>query len=270
MVPSDRGPIAITVDTEWAHPLVLADLLDILERYGVRATLFCTDPVDARSHEVAIHPNFRRGGDAVRRLLAEPAHAAAAWDDATVYRAVLAEMRAAFPAAIGTRSHSLMYDSALLPELAAAGLRYDSTYMTPLRCVGPFPKEHGIWEIPIYYMDHVDLITGATGFDVEALGLDEPGLKVFDFHPNMVFIDATTETQYLESKSSYHDPQGLLSYRSDGGGVRSLLLALLERVRSEAIPTPTLGEVYAAAASDPIDDRRGSVSGRGVQRREGS
>jgi peptidoglycan/xylan/chitin deacetylase (PgdA/CDA1 family) len=247
---ADRGPIAVTVDTEWAHPLVLADLLDILERFGVKATLFCTGPVEARGHEVAIHPNFRRGGDAVRRLLAEPANAAAAWDDSFVYRAVLAEMRATFPDAIGSRSHSLIYDSALLPELAAAGFRYDSTYMTPLRCVAPFPKEHGIWEIPIYYMDHVDLVTQASGFRLDGLGLEQPGLKVFDFHPNMVFIDARSEPQYLESKASYHDPQALLSYRSDGGGVRELLVALLEHVRSEAIPLTTLSEVYRDVSAD--------------------
>lgn len=268
MPPPDR--IAITVDTEWAHPLVLADLLDLLDAHGVTATLFCTGPVEARGHEVAIHPNFRRGGDAVRNLLAQPANEAAAWDDGLLYRGVLAQMREAFPDAIGTRSHSLIYDSALLPELAAAGFRYDSTYMTPLRSVEPFPKEHGVWEIPIYYMDHVDLMTGATGFRVEALGLDGPGLKVFDFHPNMVFIDATTQAQYLESKSSYHDPKALLSYRSEGGGVRGLLVALLERVRSDAIPTPTLSEVYEAAASNPIDDRQSSVSRSRVPRRERS
>ena len=268
MPPSD--PIVITVDTEWAHPLVLADLLDLLDAYGVTATLFCTGPVEARGHEVAIHPNFRRGGDAVRSLLARPANEAAAWDDALIYRGVLAQMRETFPDAIGSRSHSLIYDSALLPELAAAGFRYDSTYMTPLRSVAPFPKEHGVWEIPIYYMDHVDLITTATGFRVEALGLDGPGLKVFDFHPNMVFINAATETQYLDSKSCYHDPRALLSYRSEGGGVRSLLVALLERVRSDAIATSTLREVYEAAASNPIGDGRSSGTGSRAARSERS
>jgi hypothetical protein len=247
---SDRGPVAITVDTEWAHPQVLDDLLDLLDRFDVRATLFCTDPVEARGHEVAIHPNFRRAGDAVRRLLAEPANAAAATDDASVYRAVLAEMRQRFPTAIGSRSHSLIYDSALLPELAAAGFRYDSTYMAPLQVVPPFAKEHGILEIPIYYMDHVDLITQASGFRVEGLRLEQPGLKVFDFHPNMVFIDAKTEPQYQESKASYRDPQALRSYRSDGGGVRDLLVALLEHVRSEAIPLTTLSEVHGRASAD--------------------
>jgi len=258
-VRSDAGPVAITVDTEWAHPVVLADLLDILERYDVTATLFCTGPLeDARSHEVAIHPNFRRGSDAVHAVLERDSHAAG--DDVAVYRAVLAEMRRAFPDAIGSRSHSLIYDSALVPELAAAGFRYDSTYMTPLRCVEPFWKERGILEIPIYYMDHVDLMTGATRFRLEGLGLDRPGLKVFDFHPNMVFIDARSETQYLKSKASYHDPEALLSFRGDGGGIRELLVALLEHVRLHDVPLVTLAEVHHAESGRSLE---AAAPGRG-------
>lgn len=248
------GPVAITIDTEWAHPAVLGDLLDLLDEHGVAATLFCTGPVDARGHEVAIHPNFRRGGDAVRSLLADPANEEAASDDGMVYRAVLSTMRDLFPEAVGTRSHSLIHDSALLPELASAGFRYDSSIMIPLRSVEPFPREHGIWEIPIYYMDHVDLMMQATGFRADTLGLEQPGLKVFDFHPNMVFIDASTQAQYERSKSSYHDPQGLLAHRGDRRGVRTLLVDLLERIRSDGIPTRTLGEVYRAVA--------GGASGR--------
>lgn len=251
-------PVAITVDTEWAHPVVLADLLAILDAYDVAATLFCTNPVDDHGrHELAIHPNFRRGGDATRAAVERDPHAAR--NDVSLYRAVLADLRRAFPDAVGSRSHSLIYDSALLPELAAAGFRYDSTYMTPLRSVEPFWKEHGILEIPIYYMDHVDLMTGATGFRLDRLGLDRPGLKVFDFHPNMVFIDARSESQYLESKASYHDPDRLRSFRGEGGGVRSLLVALLEHVRSENVPYVTLSEVVEAAA---MPDREVVASGR--------
>ena len=251
-MPSAQGPIAITVDVEWAHPAVLHDLLGILDLYDVTATLFCTGPMeDALGHELSVHPNFRRGGDAARAAVRRDPEAAR--DDAAVYRAVLAEMRRAVPRAIGSRSHSLIYDSVLLPELADAGFRYDSSYMVPLRSVEPFEKEHGIWEIPIYYMDHVDLMTGATGFRADRLGLGTPGLKVFDFHPNMVYIDARTEAQYQASKPSYHDPDALLSYRGEGGGVRSLLVAILERARSEGVPFRTLAEVYEAAAGQRVD-----------------
>ncbi len=255
------SPIAITIDTEWAHPAVLADLLGILDAHGVTATLFCTDPLeDVGGHEVAIHPNFRRGGDAARAVSARQPEAV--WDDAAVYRGVLADMRRAFPDAIGSRSHSLIYDSSLVGELAAAGFRYDSTYMAPLRCVEPFEKEHGILEIPIYYMDHVDLMTQSTGFRLHGLRLDQPGLKVFDFHPNMVFIDARSESQYLESKAAYHDPEALLSFRGDGGGVRSLLVALLEHVRSEDLPLLTLTSVLEAASGRSLLATASSRGGR--------
>lgn len=239
--------IAITIDTEWAHPTVLADLVGLIEDYEVAATLFCTGPVEASSdHELAIHPNFRRSGDLVRDVLSDAVTDMSKLDDGFVYRMVLAKMRAMFPDAIGSRSHSLIYDSALVPELSAAGFRYDSTYMASLHPVEPFLKEYGVLEIPIYYMDHIDLMTGETGFRLDGLKLGQPGLKVFDFHPNMVFIDARSNAQYLESKAHYHDPDALLALRSDGGGVRGLLIALLDYVRSEGVSTVTLKYVCAA------------------------
>ena len=92
----------------------------------------------------------------------------------------------------------------------------------------PYLKERNMIEIPIFYMDHLDLIDQMTGFRLEGLGLDKPGLKVFDFHPNMVYLNAQDNDHYMDSKVDYHNPAKLRERRRQGRGVRTLFLELLD------------------------------------------
>jgi len=112
----------------------------------------------------------------------------------------------------------------------AAGLR-------PVRLL------HDVLAIPTYYADQLDLHTGATGFRVAGLGLDRPGLKVLDFHPNMVYLNAADDDHYQATRPSYHDPQALLAARNPGRGVRTLLIELLEEISAGRFQTVTAGEI---------------------------
>ena len=78
------------------------------------------------------------------------------------------------------------------------------------------------------------------------LRLDQPGLKVLDFHPNMVFVNAATNADYLESKPFYHDYERLLKFRRPGRGVRTMFLELLDEIATRKLPTATLSEVNCA------------------------
>jgi hypothetical protein len=95
-------------------------------------------------------------------------------------------------------------------------------------------------------MDHIDIMTGVSQFSVAALGLDRPGLKLFDFHPNMIYLNACSEAGYLATKSFYHDPERLLAARNPGRGVRTLLLELLEQVVARRLPIARLDQVNAS------------------------
>jgi hypothetical protein len=126
-------------------------------------------------------------------------------------------------------------------------------------------------EFPVYYMDYWDLGEQASGFRLEALGLDRPGLKVFDFHPNLVFTNASTLAQYLGAKRHYHDPERLLGLRRPGRGTRTLFVELLEFVANGGRATWGLGElnawVRARALAAPGSAEREAV-GRAVRARE--
>jgi peptidoglycan/xylan/chitin deacetylase (PgdA/CDA1 family) len=250
----DAGTICFTVDVEWGHPAVLQDVRELFDEYGVRATFFCTHAgIDVGSHERGLHPNYRRNGNTLKELAGGIGAAAAAFiDESDLYRHVLRTTLNFVPEAKGARSHSLFYDSLIMPLYREFGLEYDSSYQLPLTSgLRPIWKEYDVLELPIYFSDHFELKTGATGFEIALLHLDRPGLKVINLHPNTMFINAVSHEHYISTKAFYHDPERLLQARYGGRGVRSMVIDLLEDVASSNRITTTLGEVNAEWRSRP-------------------
>jgi hypothetical protein len=234
--------VCFTVDVEWASPPVLDDLRRLFDDHGVVATFFTTHAgVDVPGHERGLHPNFRRSGDTYRALSGADGRS-----DEDVHNHIVATTLSFAPEAKGVRSHSLYYDSTLLPLYRRLGIEYDCSYQLPLvEGLRPFWKHHGIVEIPTYYADHLDVIEGITGFDIGRLALDRPGIKVLDFHPNIVYLNAPTDALYASTKNVYHDPARLLAVRHPGRGIRTFLIELLAHVASRRIPTAPAGVLNA-------------------------
>ena len=236
--------ICLTVDVEWAHPAVLDDLRRLIDERGLRATFFCTHAgIEVPGHERALHPNFRADGDCLKELVARDGLAALR-DQAATYRFVMDWFAAFAPEAQGVRGHSLHYDSQLLEIYRAHGIAYDSSYQLPLaEGLRPFWKEAGILELPIFYNDYFDLRHAATGFDIAALGLDRPGLKVLNFHPNIVYANIADLAAYQGTRAFYHEPDRLLAARGVATGPRDLLRRILDKIVADSLPTATLAEV---------------------------
>jgi peptidoglycan/xylan/chitin deacetylase (PgdA/CDA1 family) len=244
-VPPDFDPrtVCLSVDVDWASAGVVADLRALFDARGLKATFFVTHAgIEVPGHERGLHPNFRRNGDVMRALAKEVEHGG----EEEIYRRVVAAFKAFAPEAKGVRAHSLMYDSLLMPIYHQHGLEYDSSYQIPLVAdLKPFWKEYDVLEIPIYFNDHFELKSGATGFDSRELKLEEPGLKVILLHPNMVFLNAASHEQYLAARPFHHDHDRLLAARHNGRGVRTMVTELLDAIVARNIPTLTLGEVNA-------------------------
>jgi peptidoglycan/xylan/chitin deacetylase (PgdA/CDA1 family) len=250
----DSATVCFTVDVEWAHPAVLQDICDLFDKHGVRATFFCTHAgSDVGRHERGLHPNYRHNGSTLKELTSKIGErAAASIDESDLYRHVLRTTRDFAPEAKGVRSHSLCYDSLMMPIYREFGLEYDSSYQLPLTPgLQPIWKEYEVLELPIYFADHFELKTGATGFDITRLHLERPGLKIINLHPNMVYLNAVSDQHYLTSKAFYHDPERLREARFPRRGIRSMVLDLLEHVASKSVPTATLGEVNERWRSRP-------------------
>jgi len=237
--------IAITIDVEWAHPLILQDVIQLLDDRNIKATLFCThEGLRVGNHERALHPNYDRGGDTMKVLETDLGQKFARLTDNEIYRHIVQRTKAFCPEAIGVRGHNLYYTFALFQVYRDCGLHYDSSYFLPFQQnISPFLKQFDILELPIYYMDHHDLLKNPTQFDVRNLCLESAGLKIFNFHPNMLYINAPNNELYLQSKSVYHDPEKLQTFRHQGKGVRTLFLDLLDEIKSKNIETKLLCEI---------------------------
>lgn len=237
--------IYLTFDVEWAADAVIDDVVELLARYGVTATFFVTHAgVTVTGHERGLHPNFRRTGTVYREHFS---NAAAELTDAQVYEEVTSATLTFAPEAKGVRSHSLLFDSALLPIYRRLGIEYDSSYRLELvPGIQPFLKQYDILEIPAYYADYYDVVAGRTSFELANLQLGRSGLKVFDFHPNLIYMNASSITQYEASRSYFGDPARLLAARGPGKGVRTLFLELLEYVATSGCASGELGRVNAA------------------------
>jgi len=233
------------VDVEWAHPEVLSFLVHELDLRQLRATFFCThEGIEVSGHERALHPNFRRSGDILHKLRQR-------WgderflelSDEAVYQAVMAEALSYAKEAVGVRPHSLYFCSELIAIYRALGIHYHSGVLIPLQTgLVPYMKEVGLVEMPIFYMDHLDLIEQLTSFHLP--NLQVPGLKVFDFHPNIVYLNAQTDPQYQECKVDYHNPEGLRRRRRPGRGAQTVFLELLDWMAEHRSVCRTLREVY--------------------------
>lgn len=235
-----RNIVCFSVDVEWAAPAVLDDTTALFDSFGIAATFFVTHPgVVVSGHERALHPNFRRDGDTYRAL-----SNAGQRSDAEINKHVIATTHGFAPEAKGVRAHSLHFDSTLLPLYIQHGIEYDSSVRLPLmEGLRPCLLQHDIIEIPTYYADYFDLVAQATSFNVRSIDLESDGVKVFDFHPNLVYINAPDEPSYFATKNFYRDAERLRAHRYRGRGTRTFLVELLETVKSQSIPTATLGTI---------------------------
>ena len=118
--------LCLTVDVEWAHPIVLADLVALFDAAGVAGTFFVTHQgITLPGHERGLHPNFRRNGDTYRALLAARRPDAPEPNDEEVHAFVLERTRSFAPEATGLRSHCLVFrvDIALAVQVVRLSYR---------------------------------------------------------------------------------------------------------------------------------------------------
>ncbi len=245
---------AISLDVEWACAEVIADVTRLIDERGLRATFFCTHGgIAVPGHERALHPNFDRAGNTQVCASAFPG-------DAEFRTAVIRSLHSSYPEASGARAHRCHCSYEVLRAYREQGLQYDSATVLPLTpgLRPAWTMERLVW-LPVYYMDHWDLASRATGFHVTDLKLDAPGLKIFSFHPNLIYLNAATVDQYEGSRAFYHDAERLRGLRHAGRGTRTLFVELLDWIARKQ-RARTLTEIQqewrsgcGGIESDPVD-----------------
>lgn len=224
--------MCLTFDVDWAPDAVLDELVETLRQAHVCATLFATHatPVlqglaDDRI-EVGLHPNFNDcGGDFADRLRT---------------------VRDAYPEAVGARSHSLHVSSRILDLYAGNGLIYESNVFLPLHPhLRPVLRFDGMVSIPFWWTDDVHF-SRSSDFDVASLPLDEPGLKVFTFHPIHVFMNTASHDEYVRFKPHYADAAALGPLRNTASGTGTLLAGLIGHLARTGVRTWTMAQLASS------------------------
>ncbi|MDP1878068.1 MAG: hypothetical protein Q8M17_10995 [Actinomycetota bacterium] len=154
--------------------------------------------------------------------------------------------------ALGIRSHSCVTSHLLSIEWAGAGFLYQSNE-THLFGPGsmPFRTAWGIWELPISYMDNMDMWFGRNwadaprapfAEDVIAAALACESVYVFDFHPVHIAFNSSSPEDYVRKRASHAGGASAWTLGAPGGGTRSFFERLLESIRDAGAPTQCASE----------------------------
>jgi hypothetical protein len=214
----------LTFDIDWACDDVLNDTITLVERAGVPATWFVTHetPVLQRLREnplfeLGIHPNFNfllegdfRSGKSAQEVLDR------------VLRVV--------PEAKSVRSHSVTQNSRLLDLFAVKGLTHDCNHHIPGYAgilLKPWVLWNGLNRVPYFWADDLAFRMPDDGSTMKKIS-DEPGLKVFDFHPIHVFLNTEKLERYESTRTLHRSVDVLMKHRNLGLGTRTHLLELLK------------------------------------------
>lgn len=229
------------MDIDWAGDEVIAFALDIFRERGVKVTVFATHEtpalrnLDEELFEVGIHPRFdtvEGAGREIERLLR------------------------LFPGARGVRSHSLFQSSPILDMFVDSGLKYDcNLYLPKQEGLRPFVNWNGLIRIPYFWEDGGHMLYGDP-WTPGALGMDRPGLKIFNFHPVHIFLNTEKLERYREAKPHLKDAEKLRGFsnpESSGNGTRIFLNQLLQHIQDKKVSPPTLREV----ATMSVDEKQG-------------
>lgn len=220
-----QDKLFLTVDIDWAHDAVLADMIDLLDRFKINATWFVTHETpllerlrDNPCYELGIHPNFNwlLSGDARNGANASE---------------VIERLMRIVPEARCVRSHSMTQSTGLLQVFADAGLTHDANHFVPASAnveLKPWTLWQGMVRVPYCWEDDLFCLYRERGVaepDVVSTALSR-GLRVFDFHPIHVFLNTESTDRYERTRSLHYHPAELIEHRHAGLGARSWLLEL--------------------------------------------
>lgn len=254
---SKDASVLMTMDEDWANPVVTEDALGLFRRESVPLTFFLTTPL--------VDHDDLPGDDAVEYSI-HPFHK----DDIFSKETLEEGMRFLPRPPTGFRNHRRLVEN---PEMYVSakelgfewnsnlGVSNSSGYATgtgvPLRIVQG-TKTFDILEFPINFEDDVHFTTcHDLGFDgTHVQGILEMNMEsfhsffVFGFHPIHVFLNSSSAKEYESAKKEgvLEDPKSLMTFRKpllEKEGTRTLLLGILEFINSNRsrLHVGTVGEI---------------------------
>jgi len=226
--------LLLTLDVDWAPDFVIDHVAELLVERGVRATWFITHSSPAlqrlRRHpdlfEIGIHPNFLTGST----------HGS----DPT---SVLKHCLDLVPEARSMRTHSLVQSTPILDlVLSTTGISTDVSLFLPrmsaLRPVDYWRRGRRLLRVPYFWEDDFEIGHPAPLWELGAVDRVGPGLKIFDFHPLLVYLNSMDLDCFEGLKRSPGGVRGasveqLAPWVRQGPGPRTLFLEIADCLRDQ-------------------------------------
>ncbi len=241
----DFNFFALTVDIDWAPDVAIDYLADKLLNNNIKATWFVThwsDSIERLSRhpeifELGWHPNF----------LPNSSHG-------KTEREVLQFMQKMLPDSKSSRSHCLVQTSPILKmmvnefdiEIESSMLLRESHHLMPHEMFFD-DRAKKLLRIPFCWEDDVEMHNPAKSWDFNNLKYHFQGLKVWNFHPMYIYLNADTMDNYEKLKriKPLFELSGeeIEKFRNKGQGSDTVLNGFIKYIKEKQLSSHTLSEI---------------------------
>jgi hypothetical protein len=227
----------LTSDLDWASEYCIENFLSIVDRFSVKPTIFVTHESAALREassegrvELGIHPNF----------LQRSTHG-------ETINGILQHVLDLAPHAIAVRCHRHFAGPEIESALAAQGLRIDSNTHRHLEHeIAPIELASGLLRLPVFFEDDCHWMQNRTWrFRDHEADYFSAGLKILNFHPFLVALNAPDAAFYLRHK--WRIPtltaDDAARWRCKGDGAATFLVEAIGAIYTAGHRFVTLGEM---------------------------
>jgi peptidoglycan/xylan/chitin deacetylase (PgdA/CDA1 family) len=227
-----------TSDIDWAPEAVIADTIELFNKYNVKCTFFCTHQsavIDSikqdKNFELAVHPNFIPLMNQQKGTINE----------------VIEKVLEIVPNAKGVRSHSLVQSTPLFQVFKDFGFQYEANTNLPYKNeITPYKLWNGLVKVLHNFEDDVHFMYKYPFNDTKINTFTNP-LNVFSMHPIHIYLNTDTEQTYNNARTHYQNAEELLKHRNTKTpGTRDMLINLLENHHSTFKASQTVFEYLKA------------------------
>ena len=226
-----QDKIFLTIDIDWAHEQIIAEIIELIHKYKIYTTFFVTNESEvlfkwrnSNYVDYGIHPNFK------------PLLASKELNKYTIDGEVCKLMKIC-PNAKAVRAHALIQGSPFQNTYKDFGLTHESNVFIPCYSeikLMPYKLWNDLISIPYGWEDDA-VFFGEKEFSdyanpVNYIQKFQTGLLVLDFHPIHIFLNTESTKRYEKTRAIHKKPDELIKYRYSGYGTRNRFIDTLKLI----------------------------------------
>lgn len=219
--------VLLTTDIDWAPDFAIEFMLSELDKIGVKLTAFATHGSGVLKQkidwlEVGLHPDFTR---------------VSGRED---FAAKFDQLLEIYPTAKGTRSHRNLFGQNTCEIAMQKGIEYELSHVQfQVPWCQAFVDQWGLVRGSYSWEDglHCDY---KLPLEISAVDLSSPGLKIFNIHPVLFYLNCVTDQDRRKAVGHIRDLAAASKAEFDahvvpGRGIRDLTLELFRELKSRSV-----------------------------------